>query len=85
MLIALGRTFGGKSDKATRIISTDADRSTVRNVQATYANSLRRGTRTYHFDSTKPTELRFRALLTEGAARVHFHREGFSQLKKDLA
>jgi len=26
-------------------------------------------------ESTKPPELRFRALLTEGDAKVHFHRE----------
>jgi hypothetical protein len=37
------------------------------------------------FDSTKPTELRFSALLTEGDARVRFHREGFGQLKEHLA
>ncbi len=37
------------------------------------------------FDSTKPTELRFSALLTEGDARVHFHREGFGKLKENLA
>src|SRR5918995_6624862 len=36
------------------------------------------------FDSTKPTELRFHALLTEGDARVHFHREGFGRLKANL-
>ena len=35
-------------------------------------------------DSTKPVELRFRALLTEGDARVRFHREGFGQLWEDL-
>jgi hypothetical protein len=29
------------------------------------------------FESTKPTELRFKALLTEGDARVRFYREGF--------
>jgi hypothetical protein len=28
-------------------------------------------------ESTKPTELRFKALLTEGDARVRFYREGF--------
>jgi hypothetical protein len=27
--------------------------------------------------STKPIELRFKALLTEGDARVRFYREGF--------
>jgi hypothetical protein len=37
------------------------------------------------FDSTKSTELRFRALLTEGDSRVIFHREGFGRLKEDLA
>ena len=36
-------------------------------------------------EGTKPTELRFRALLTEGDARVHFHREGFGQLKDDFS
>ena len=36
------------------------------------------------FESTKPTELRFRALLTEGDTRVHFHRKGFDRLKEDL-
>ncbi len=35
-------------------------------------------------DSTKPTELRFSALLTEGEPRVRFHREGFGRLKEDL-
>jgi hypothetical protein len=29
------------------------------------------------YESTKPTELRFKALLTEGDARVRFYREGF--------
>jgi hypothetical protein len=37
------------------------------------------------FDSAKPTELRFCALLTEGDSQVIFHREGFGQLKEDLA
>ena len=37
------------------------------------------------FDSTKPTELRFSALLTEGNARVRFHREGSGRLKDNLA
>ena len=37
------------------------------------------------FDSTKPTELRFSALVTEGDARVRFHREGVGRLKEDLA
>ncbi len=37
------------------------------------------------FESTKPTELRFSALLTEGNARVRFYREGFDRLKEDLA
>jgi hypothetical protein len=38
------------------------------------------------FDSTKPTELRFSALLTEDDARMRFHRdEGFDQLKEDIA
>ena len=37
------------------------------------------------FDSTKPAELRFKALLTQDEARVHFYREGFGRLKEDLA
>jgi hypothetical protein len=36
------------------------------------------------FDSTKPTELHFSALLTESDARVRFYREGFDRLKEDL-
>jgi hypothetical protein len=28
------------------------------------------------FDSTKSTELRFRALVTESGAKVRFHRDG---------
>jgi hypothetical protein len=36
------------------------------------------------FESTNSTELRFRALLTEGDARVRFHREGFGRLKENL-
>jgi Luciferase-like monooxygenase len=36
--IALGHTFGGKSEALCRSISVDADRSTTRHVQATYAN-----------------------------------------------
>jgi hypothetical protein len=37
------------------------------------------------FDSTKSTELRFCALLTEGDTRVRFHREGLGRLKEDMA
>jgi len=33
--------------------------------------------RSLRFVSTKPIELRFKALLTEGDARVRFYREGF--------
>jgi hypothetical protein len=36
-------------------------------------------------ESTKPTELRFCALLTEGDSRVIFYREGFGRLEGDLA
>ena len=36
------------------------------------------------YESTKPIELRFHALLTEGDSRVHFHRKGFDRLKEDL-
>jgi hypothetical protein len=34
------------------------------------------------FDSTKPSELRFLALLTEGNAKVHFHRESTAGLSE---
>ena len=37
------------------------------------------------FDSTKPTELRFRAMLREGDSRVIFHLKEFGRLKEDLA
>ena len=37
------------------------------------------------FDGTKPTELRFHALLTQGDSRVIFHRERFGRLKENLA
>ena len=37
------------------------------------------------FESTKSTDLRFNAVLTEGDARVRFHREGVGRLKEDLA
>jgi hypothetical protein len=40
------------------------------------ANARRR------FESTKPTALRFCALLTEGDSRMIFHREGFGRLKE---
>ena len=51
-------------------------------VSGTLCSRRPRGRR--RFDSTKPTELRFHALLTEGDARVHFHREGFGRLKANL-
>jgi hypothetical protein len=37
------------------------------------------------FESTKPTQLRFRALLTQGDTRVLFHREGVDRPEVDLA
>jgi hypothetical protein len=52
-------------------------------VSGVLCNSRPRGRR--RFDSTKPAELRFCALLTEGDSRVIFHREGFGQLKEDSA
>ncbi len=36
-------------------------------------------------ESTKQTELRFWALLTEGDSQVIFHREGFGRIKEDFA
>ena len=38
-----------------------------------------------HYESTKPTELCFKALLSEGEARVRFYREGFGRPEEDLA
>ena len=52
-------------------------------VSGVFCSKRPRGRR--RFDSTKPAELRFCALLTEGDSRVIFHREGFGQLKEDLA
>ena len=52
-------------------------------VSGVLCNSRPRGRR--RFNSTKPTELRFRALLTEGEPRVRFHLEGFGRLKEGLA
>src|SRR5215203_3374168 len=42
-------------------------------------------TGTRRFDSTKPTQLRFCALLRESDSRVNFYREGFGRFKGDLA
>ena len=36
------------------------------------------------YESTKPTELRFCAMLAEGDSQLRFHREGFGKLKEDL-
>jgi hypothetical protein len=52
-------------------------------ISGAFCSKRPRGRR--RFDSTKPAELRFCALLTEGDSRVIFHREGFGQLKEDLA
>jgi hypothetical protein len=52
-------------------------------VSGTLCNRRPRGRR--RFDITKPTELRFRALLTEGDVRIRFYRAGFGQPKEDLA
>jgi len=52
-------------------------------VSGTLCSSRPTGTR--RFDSTKPTELRFCALLRESDSRVNFYREGFGRLKGDLA
>jgi hypothetical protein len=51
-------------------------------VSGAFCSKRPRGRR--RFNSTKPIELRFSALLTEGDARVRFHREGFGKLKEDL-
>jgi hypothetical protein len=43
-----------------------------------------RPTGSRRFESTNPTGLRFRSLLTKGDARVRFHREGFGRPKENL-
>jgi hypothetical protein len=50
-------------------------------VSRVLCNSRPRGRR--RFDGTKPTELRFCALLREGDSRVNFYREGFGRHKED--
>jgi hypothetical protein len=72
----LGLRVDALPDKSLRVRGAFGEESLVCHPDRT---SRRR------FDSTKPTELRFRALLTEGDAQVVFHREEFGRRKVDLA